>query len=175
MPTWQEFYDLIYVIRPEASEMLPASSATSRAWVIRSYGYKRKPIQKSVVNSRSRIDFTMDLWTSPTHLGLLGIVTDYTDREGRLNKALLCLSEKEGVHSGENQCRRFVEVIVEYGIQHKLGYVMMDNASRASNDIFMKHVEINQGNARYVLNAQEPRLRYEPLTSNWFSHSSSFF
>jgi len=82
--------------------MLPASSATSRAWVIRSYGYKRKPIEKSLANSRSRIHFTMDLWTSPNHLGLLGIVTHYTDREGRLNKALLSLSVKEGVHSGEN-------------------------------------------------------------------------
>jgi len=156
-PIWQEFYDLLYAIRPEAAEMLPASASTIRAWIVRSYDTERQMIQKSLGKSRSRIHFTTDLWTSPNHLALLGIVAHYTDENGRLNKALLALREIVGAHTGENQCRCFVDVVREYDIEDKIGYVMMDNAS--SNDTFMEHLEIALLEAGYRFNAHERRLR----------------
>ena len=59
----------------------------------------------------------MDMWTSSNHLGLLGIVAHYVDQNGLLKRALLALREVEGAHSGENQCRTFVQVLDEYRIQ----------------------------------------------------------
>jgi len=71
--------------------MLPASANTIRAWIVRSYDTERQMIQKSLGKSRSRIHFTMDMWTSPNHLALLGIVAHYMDQNGRLNKALVTI------------------------------------------------------------------------------------
>jgi len=96
---------------------------------MRSYEKERKEIEKSLPRARSLIHFTMDLWTSPNHIALLGIVAHFVDSTGCLNRALLALREIEGVHTGENQCRIFVAVLEEYRIQHKTRFIMLDNAS----------------------------------------------
>jgi len=163
-PIWQEFYDLLYAIRPEAADLLPASSTTVRSWIVSSYETEKSQIVKSLHSSQSRIHFSLDIWTSPNHLSLLAILAHYTDQSGKLNRALLGLRELEGLHTGENQCRTFLEVIGEYGIQRQTGYLMMDNAS--NNDTFMDHLEAAQVEAGYRFNAIERRLRY--------AHSSVF-
>ena len=148
---------MLYTIRPEAAEMLPASSSTVQRWITTSYQNGRNEIEKSLHQARSRIHYTMDMWTSPNHLGLFAIVAHFVDRNGLLNCALLALREVEGVHSGENQCRTFVRILEEYRIQHKTGYIMMNNAS--NNDTFMEHLEIAQLDSGYRFNAEEQRLR----------------
>ena len=143
--------------------MLPASSSTVQRWITTSYQNERKEIERSLHQARSQIHYTLDMWTSPNHLGLLGIVAHFVDRQGQLNRALLALREVEGVHSGENQCRTFVRVLGEYQIHHKTGYIMMDNAS--NNDTFMEHLEIAQLDSGYCFNAGERRLRHGLLYS----------
>jgi len=133
--------------------MLPASSSTVQRWITTSNENERNEIEKSLHQARSRIHYSMDMWTSPNHQGLLGIVAHFVDRNGLLNRALLALWKVEGVHSGENQCRTFVRVLGEYRIQHKTGYIIMDNAS--NNDTFMEHLEIAQLDSRYHFNAGE--------------------
>ena len=88
---------------------------------MRSYEKEKKEIEKSLPQARSLIHYTMNLWTSPNHIALLGIVAHFADSNRCLNRILLALQEIEGVHSGENQCRTFVAVLEEYGIQHKTG------------------------------------------------------
>ena len=72
---------------------------------MRSYEKEKKEIEKSLPQARSLIHYTMNLWTSPNHIALLGIVAHFADSNGCLNRILLALQEIEGVHSGENQCR----------------------------------------------------------------------
>jgi hypothetical protein len=156
-PTWQEFFDLLYAIRPQAADFLPASSTTVRTWIIHSFEIQKKEIKQSLLDSLSLIHFTIDLWTSPNHLALLGVVAHYTDKTGQLRLALLALRELEGVHSGENQCKVFVEVLQEYGVQHKIGFLIMDNAT--NNDTLMEHLENAQLDAGFRFDAVERRLR----------------
>ena len=56
-----------------------------------------------------------------------------------------------------------MRVLEEYQIQHKTGYIMMDNAS--NNHTFMEHLEIAQLDSGYCFNAGERRLRYGLLYS----------
>ena len=47
-------------------------------------------------------------------------------------------------------------VLEEYGIQHKTGFIMLDNGS--NNDTFMDHLESAQLDIGYRFNASEQRL-----------------
>ena len=52
---------------------------------------------------------------------------------------MLALVDIEGEHSGENLARYLQEVVDDWGLSGKLGYIQMDNAS--NNDIMMQHFE----------------------------------
>jgi hypothetical protein len=72
---------------------------------------------------------TIDLWTSPNTLAIIGIVSHYISESGQLEHSVLALRELDGAHSGENQSACVIEVASEYGIASKIGYFVMDNAS----------------------------------------------
>jgi hypothetical protein len=45
----------------------------------------------------------------------------------------------EGEHSGENLAKYLQEVVADWGISSKLGYIQMDNAT--NNDTMMREFE----------------------------------
>jgi hypothetical protein len=74
------------------------------------------------------IHISYDLWTSPNCLPILGFVGHYISKDGQLDSATLALVEVEEEHSGENLARYLQEVVEDWGISSKLGYIQMDNA-----------------------------------------------
>jgi hypothetical protein len=85
------------------------------------------------------IHISCDLWTSPNSLPILGLVSHYIAQDGQLESATLALVEMEGEHSGENLAKYLQEVVADWGISSKLGYIQMDNAT--NNDTMMREFE----------------------------------
>ena len=86
----------------------------------------------------SSVHFSVDLWTSPNSLAILGVVAHYITATRKLDHSILALQEVDSEHTSANQATKIMQVIEDYGIENKVGYFVMDNAS--NNDTLIKHL-----------------------------------
>ncbi|OWT42446.1 BED zinc finger domain-containing protein [Pochonia chlamydosporia 170] len=128
---------------------LPNSPSTIRSCTLRTYETQKLRVKRETQLALSKVHFTVDLWTSPNALAILGIVAHYTSESGQLEYSVLALRELDGKHSGPNMADCVMEIINDYGIASKVGYFMMDNAD--NNGTMMKY--------QIVYNAEHHRLR----------------
>lgn len=153
-----EFRNLLAYLNPEVNNWLPTSHSTIHKWTMRCYDNERNQVIARVQSALSKIHFTVDLWTSPNKLPLVGIIGHYITENGDLCQSVLSLREIHGRHTGENQALIIVKVIAEFGIASKLGYFMMDNAT--NNDTMIATLSallLNEYNIEY--NAIHHQLR----------------
>ena len=92
------------------------------------YEREKEKVRSELHGSLSNIHFTVDGWTSPNNIPLLGIVAHYTTEDGQLKHSTLALRMIEGSHSGENLTYHFQKVAQDWGIESKMGYFTLDNA-----------------------------------------------
>ena len=130
-----EFRALLCFLNPAIENWLPNSPSTIRTWTLRAYETQKQRVKREVQSALSKIHFTVDLWTSPNALAILGIVAHYISESSQLQYSVLALRELDGKHSGPNMADCVMEVISDYGIASKVGYFMMDNAE--NNDTMM--------------------------------------
>jgi hypothetical protein len=109
---------------------------------MRQFSHEREQIQCRLLSAYTRIHLSLDLWTSPNHLAILGVIATFISDDGVLENFVLALRQVKGEHSEENISKYTMEVIQEWGIASKLGYMQMDNAP--NNDTMMKHVSIGK-------------------------------
>jgi hypothetical protein len=69
---------------------------------MRTYETQKLRVKRAVQSALSKVHFTVDLWTSPNALAILGIVAHYTSESGQLEYSVLALRELDGKHSGPN-------------------------------------------------------------------------
>jgi hypothetical protein len=100
------------------------------------YDSSKLEIVSALSDLPTRIHFTFDLWTSPNHRALLGIVAHWVSVQGTLQHTLLGLRRFRGRHTGENQAELFWTVAQQFKIEGNIGYFTLDNAS--NNDTAMK-------------------------------------
>jgi hypothetical protein len=87
------------------------------------------------------------MWTSTNHLAILGIIAHYISEEGTLQEYLLAMKVVNGRHTGENLSQYVLQVIQDYGITSRLGYLQMDNAS--NNDSLIRVLSV--GTSFFIL------------------------
>jgi hypothetical protein len=95
---------------------------------MRAYEAEKQHVQQALQSPRSKIHFTVDLWTSANSKALLGMIGHYFADSRDLCQSVLALREFDGPHTGKNQSQIVIKVIEEYRIASKVGYFMMDNA-----------------------------------------------
>lgn len=134
---WPELRTFLEYINPMANSLLPYSPSTISSLLTRTYLFEKDVIKQTLQSALSSIHLTLDLWSSPNHLSLLGIVAHYTDDNGQLTNAVLGMQEVDGEHTGENLALVVIEVLEEYQILSKVGYFMMDNAT--NNDTMIQY------------------------------------
>ena len=100
MATRIEFRALLYYLNPEIDNWLPNSIPTIRTWTLRIYEAQKLQIKHEIQAALSKIYFSVDLWTSPNSLAILGIVAHYISESGHLNHSVLALQEIDGEHTG---------------------------------------------------------------------------
>ena len=141
------FRSLLSFLNEDVDVWLPNSSNLVNTWLMRQFSHEREQVQRRLLNAYTRIHLSLDLWTSPNHLAILGVIATFisdnsTPNSSVLESFVLALRQVKGEHSGENIAKYVMEVIQEWGIASKLGYLQMDNAP--NNDTMMKHVSIGK-------------------------------
>jgi hypothetical protein len=127
---------LLRFLNLEADAALPHSHNTILTWTIRQYKSYKERIRNILHSASTKIHITVDLWSSPNSLAVMGIIAHYINEEGILDNSVLALRNVIGEHTGANQAEIIMDVLDEYGIASKLGYFVMDNAT--NNDTLVK-------------------------------------
>jgi BED zinc finger len=140
MAELEEFRTLLVYLNPEIDCWLPSNHETIHKWTMRTYDQEKLHTQQALQSALSRIHFTVDLWSSPNSLALIGIIAHFIAENGVLRQSVLALRELIGTHSGENQASVVMNVVDDYGIASKVGYFMMDNAK--SNDTMVNALSL---------------------------------
>src|SRR5579871_5529360 len=130
---------------------LPGRS-TIRNMIVKEFDRFTGDIIKLLNSTDRQIHISFDLWTSGNLLSLNGIMVHFLDQNARLRTFLVSLAEIQDSHTGENIAEAVAAIITKFGIQDRLGYFMLDNAS--NNDTCLK--ELAQ---RFNFDATQRRLR----------------
>jgi hypothetical protein len=67
---------------------------------MRIYNIEKLRIKTEVQSAFSKVYFTVDLWTSPNYLAIIGIIAYYITETGQLDYSVLALQELDREHSG---------------------------------------------------------------------------
>ena len=111
-----------------ALQYLPQSARTIPRLLGTSLAYYRLSLVHKLQESQSLIHLSVDVWTSTNRRSYLAIIAHWVYQWKR-QKALLRLPRLKGSHSGETQAQHIFQVLSEYSIARRLGYITSDNAS----------------------------------------------
>jgi hypothetical protein len=135
------FRAFLHYLNKDIDRWLPSTHKTVRGWVLRQFKIEKDKIVLQLENAKSKVYLSLDIWTSPSNKPILGVVTYYISNSGVLEQVVLAMKEIENNHKGENLALVLLEVIRDWGIACKLGYMVMDNTS--NNDTIMQALSIS--------------------------------
>jgi hypothetical protein len=151
---WPELRALIHAVNYMADDVLPLAHSSIKKIIEQAYFSHKALIKQRLQTSLTKIHFTVDMWTAPSHTGYQAIVAHFVDGQTRRPaKILLALREHEGSHGGEPQAEVFLEVADEYEIRDNIGYFTTDN--HPSNDKMLRFL----AKELYKFNPVHRRLR----------------
>ena len=153
----EDFRVFLQYLNPVANDKLPNSHNTIKARVMTHFLEGKETVKQNLHAAVSDIHFTLDLWSSPNHLGLLGINAHFTREDRGLQIVTIALRELRGAHSGPNIAEIVLEVIDGYGIMNKVGYFTMDNAT--NNHTMMEELQSKIRDLNILFDAKKRRLR----------------
>jgi hypothetical protein len=104
--------------------------------VLREFEQHKETVAKTLQESPGLVHLVFDGWTSRNRLSLYGVSAVFRDEESTPHKIVLGLPEMSDRHTGDNIAEAILEVIGDYGIEEKIGYFTVDNAT--NNDAALK-------------------------------------
>ena len=131
------FRRLLTFLNPPLGNFLP-SGVTFRKWVLAEFRTQKETVKKELKSARSNIHLSFDLWTSPNAYSIIAVISHFIDSKGRRQTKLLAVRRVLGEHSGENMGACVFQVIREYGIRKRIGFLVLDNV--ASNDVIVDYI-----------------------------------
>ena len=138
MVRWPEFHTFCQVLNPESSDYIMTAHSQVTKKIEQSWNYHKDVVQQKLQSAISSIHLSLDVWTSPNRLLLLGIIAHFVDYQEKLWKALLALRTITN-HAREEQFAILLPVLKDYDIVQKLGAVVGDNAS--TNNTLCRTIE----------------------------------
>ena len=112
------------------------------------YNKEKEKVKKMLQAAPGRVSLTSDLWSSMITDGYLSLTAHFIDKHWNLKKRLLNYTIMPPPHTGVNLCEKIYELLCEWGIEHKVFAMTLDNAS--SNICFI-NLLISQLNIRNLL------------------------
>jgi hypothetical protein len=159
-----EFRKLQHYCDPSAAALIPKSGNTIKAWIYVLFNQAKDHLRSMLHRAPGVIHITLDMWSSTNQLPLLGVIAHFSDEDGFLQQVLLGLRTIEGGHTGENMAEAVLIVVNEYGIEDRLGYFMMDNAS--ANDTLVSEIAYALAEKGIEFDSDMHRLRCIAHTIN---------
>jgi hypothetical protein len=135
------FRALLIYLNSAVFSVLPSSSNTLTTWTKQHYNLQRISIQEELSVITQKINFSIDLWTGNSNKAYIGLIAHYFDINRIYKSPTLALREIIGPHTGENQAKYVVEIMLEFDLLKRVGYWMMDNAT--NNDTLLKSLAIS--------------------------------
>lgn len=123
------FRAFVEFLNPNLMPLLPRDHGHGRRLLIDSYNLRLESLKAELRNAKSKIHLSWDLWTSPNHKAILGIVGHFVNQQWVQQTRLLGLKEVYGSHSGNNQAVYIIQLIRELELQNKFGFFIGDNAT----------------------------------------------
>ncbi len=146
-----DFHVFCQVLNPKANDVVPQAHSTVGKQIIEAFSNHKDVIRKKLQSALTHIHLSMDIWTAPNNLLMLGITADFVDCEDEKHtKALIALPEVDG-HSGEDQFKALLPVLQDYSIVRKVGAVIGDNSG--TNDTLSRAIQ------RYLV--EEEGIKWE--------------
>ncbi|EUC54139.1 hAT family dimerization protein, partial [Rhizoctonia solani AG-3 Rhs1AP] len=99
----------------------------------------KERIKDEIKHARGKVSCTTDLWTDDSQRAFMCITAHFHNAQKRQVNRLIAFRVIEGSHTGGCLAKNFFEVMEEFGIIRKLGWITMDNAS--NNDSMMTQLE----------------------------------
>lgn len=122
-----EFHAFCRALNPEAKQYVLSSHSEISRKISNSFYNHQDILRRRLQSSLSKVHISLDIWTSPNKLLLLGICSHFVDYETEsLSKALLSLPVVKS-HSGEEQFSCLQQTLHDYDISAKLGAIISDN------------------------------------------------
>jgi hypothetical protein len=126
---WPKFHALCQILNPESSDFITTAHSQVGKKIKESFISHKDIVRRKLQSAVSRVHISLDVWTSPNGLLLLGIVAHFVDcLEEKLFKALIALPEITN-HSGDEQFSVLLPALQDYGIVRKLGAIVGDNTT----------------------------------------------
>lgn len=126
------FRELISFLNKGLGDMLPRASSTLRRWILAEYSKHKLLLKEDMQLALSNVHISFDMWSSPNSYAIVSVYGHFIDKRGIRRTELLGFRRLYGDHSGENQAATLLEVVKEYEIEVRIGYLVCDNAK--SND-----------------------------------------
>jgi hypothetical protein len=136
---WPELHAFCQVLNPQSKDVVTTAHSQVAKKIKESWNSHKDTVRRILQSAVSNIHLSLDIWTSPNKHLLLGIVAHCVDHlQEKHIKALIGLPKVEG-HSGDDQFVALLPILQDYGILHKLGAIVGDNAS--TNDTLCRTTE----------------------------------
>jgi hypothetical protein len=123
---------------PSVKDLL-RSRPTFRKWLMTTYTERLHDVKESIANGRSKIVLSLDSWSAPNKLSLLGVVGHWLDDERNLKTALLGLRPTDG-YAGTDIADVLRNVMETFDITtDRVSAYQMDNAT--NNDTALQALD----------------------------------
>ena len=154
-----EFRDLLLYCSPHLrrDNTLPKSGKSIKVWMIELFLLQQAFLVALLQASRAMVHISFDLWTSPNHYCMLGVVCHFIDKNWVNRTVLLALKPLKGKHCGVNIGNILIEVLKAYSLFEFLGFCVTDNAG--DNDTSMLSVQAYLATLSITWVAEHHRLR----------------
>lgn len=130
------FKRLLKYLNPHTTNAIPRRT-TLQTWTMQQYITRKRALKKELAKVTQKVHLSIDLWTGQGK-AYIGVIAHYFEL-GQRKAPVLIFREFKGRHTGANQAVYMMDALVEFDLTHKLGYVMLDNAS--NNDSLMQSIE----------------------------------
>ena len=132
------FQGMLLALNQSVEAYLVNCGDTIKNWLQEEFVKASACVKELLLTSQSRINISMDLWTSPNGYALCGIVAHFIDADLMNRQCLLSLKRMESSHSGEEITKVMVPVLCEFNVLDNLGVFVSDNADQ--NDHAVKAI-----------------------------------
>lgn len=117
---------------PAALPVLPTHHTGVATWVKQSFEDRRARVKEMVLNAKSKVNFSIDIWTADegNKRAYLAVNAHFLDQNDTIRTALLSFIRLLGPHSGENMGKALANALATYSIESsQIGAFVVDNAS----------------------------------------------
>jgi len=88
-----EFRAFLTYLNSNVNVYLTNAHSTCGEWVLNQYKIEKERIRARLHASCTKIHISLDIWTSPNSLPILGIIAHYISEDNKLESAVLAMKE----------------------------------------------------------------------------------